>query len=476
MSSILPALHEIQSALPAVQSAANNQPSQDEANASGFTFTGTGALPSCYAVTELATASLAASGGELARYLKATGRDGGDVIVDQRLSSLWFGFSTRAVGWDFPSIWDAIAGDYATADGWIRLHTNKPEHRDKALQVLRCDADRDAVATAVKLWNADELEKRIVDAGGCAARMMSREQWLVHPQGRAVTAEPLIAWSEIELPANARTARPLLDSSVASSGRPLAGLKVLDLTRVLAGPACTRLLAAFGAEVLRIDPPDWNEFLVTVEMSVGKRRAGLDLKQPGDLACLKALMAEADVLVHGYRSDALEQLGIGNDVRASINPTMIDVALCAYGWTGPWATRRGFDSLVQMSGGIAEAGMQHYKSERPHPLPVQALDHATGYLMAAAVLNALTHRASSGSVRRARLSLARTAELLVSLQVPGTQEIINDPVDSDYQPETELTSWGKLSRLKFPLQLARAPMLFERPAGELRVDSAQWLI
>ena len=140
--------------------------------------------------------------------------------------------------------------------------------------------------------------------------------------------------------------------------RPLSGLRVLDLFRVLAGPVATRFLSSFGADVLRIDPHHLNESLPTIEMSVGKRRAGLDLNLPESKSRLTDLMKVADVLVHGYRPDALQRMGFGDDARHAIDPGLIDVSLSAYGWTGPWANRRGFDSLVQMSCGIADTGMK----------------------------------------------------------------------------------------------------------------------
>ena len=239
--------------------------------------------------------------------------------------------------------------------------------------------------------------------------MRSRDAWLAHPQGAAVAREPLVAWT------TAAQTSPSGRNGEAR-GQPLAGIRVLDLTRVLAGPVSTRLLAAFGADVLRIDPPFWSETTLEPEMTLGKRCAGLDLRQSEDRSVFEALLREADVFVHGYRSDALQGLGYGPEELRQYNPTLVDVALCAFGWTGPWAQRRGFDSLVQMSSGIADFGMRSESASEPRPLPVQALDHATGYLMAAAVLHALRQRRSKGRVLSARLSLARTAHLLAPSQ------------------------------------------------------------
>src|SRR5690606_35019655 len=245
-----------------------------------------------------------------------------------------------------------------------------------------------------------ELEGRVVEEGGCAAVLRPPAAWASHPQGAAVAREPLVAVERTD-PGPDRSAW------APSADRPLHGLRVLDLTRVLAGPAATRVLAGLGADVLRIDPPTWDEPAIVPDMTLGKRAARLDARDPGGLDRLRQLLADADVFVHGYRADALERLGLGEAERRTIRPGLVDVSLDAYGFTGPWATRRGFDSLVQMSSGIADAGMRAAAAERPTPLPVQALDQATGYLMAAAVIAGLRDRIEHGTGSTARLSLAR---------------------------------------------------------------------
>ena len=188
--------------------------------------------------------------------------------------------------------------------------------------------------------------------------------------------------------------------------RPLAGVRVLDLTRILAGLIATRFLAGFGAEVLRIDPPNWDEPTIAPEVTLGKRCARLDLSGAGGRERWLALLSQADVVIHGYRPDALERLGLGVETRRRARPGLIDVSLDAYGWTGPWAGRRGFDSLVQMSSGIAEEGMRRASAEIPTPLPAQALGHATGYLMAAAAVRGLSASRASGEGSLVRVSLA----------------------------------------------------------------------
>lgn len=444
----------------------------DEAALARVQFSGDGALPSVFETTAFAAASVAATGLALDGLCRAQGRaatSGPSVQVDRRLASLWFSTSVRPQGWTLPPAWDAVAGDYRCADGWIRLHTNAPHHRRAALAVLQAEGEREAVARAVAAWPADALEAAMVAQGGCAAVMRSWAQWQLHPQGQAVLAEPLLHWQDGTPSAPATWA--------ATPAQPLQGLRVLDLTRVLAGPVATRLLAGLGAEVLRIDPPGWDEPSVAPDMTVGKRCARLDLRNPTDRARFEALLQGADVLVHGYRSDALEALGLGAQRRAPLRPGLVDVSLDAYGFSGPWAARRGFDSLVQMSMGIADAGQRLTQADKPVPLPVQALDHATGYLMATAALRALEQRWRHGHGARVRASLARTGALLMTAPrdpaAPPAPPVKESPQE-DWAPEVEPTAWGPARRLRWPLTVAGVQPHWQHPAGPLGSTEATW--
>ncbi|WP_343729132.1 CoA transferase [Duganella sp.] len=428
---------------------------------------GEGELPSYFAVTDLAAASVGAAALAVQQLMVAQGGASARVQADRRLASMWFGWSIHPVGWERPPLWDAVAGDYATADGWIRLHTNAPHHRDAALAALGCAAERTAVTQTVAAWRGLELEEAVVAHGGCAAAMRSMDEWRDHPQGQAVANEPLIAFTA----ADSCVPRPW----AWTRGRPLAGLRVLDLTRVLAGPVATRFLAGYGAGVLRVDPPWWNEPGAIPEVTLGKRCARLDLTRPQDRTVFEGLLAQADVLVHGYRPAALERLGYGESMRHQLNPSLIDVALNAYGWTGPLAGRRGFDSLVQMSSGIAHHGMQRQGADRPVPLPVQALDHATGYLIAAAVVRALIARLSEGRLLQARLSLARTARLLTDVPPAQTAGMpLAAATEADFSPQLEQTEWGPARRYRPPVAIVGAPMAWARPANSLGSAQPHW--
>ena len=429
-------------------------------------FAGSGQLPSAFAVTDFAAAAIGAAGLAVSELIAAMFGASPEVLVDRRLASGWFGMTIRPVGWSLPPVWDPIAGDYEAHDGWIRLHTNAPHHREAALAVLGVEADKAAVADAVRQWDADALETAVVARDGCAAAMRSLADWAAHPQGAAVASEPIIL--------SERTAAGATTPWTATRDRPLHGLRVLDCTRVLAGPVATRFLAGFGAEVLRIDPPDWDEGAVIPEVTLGKSCARLDLKTAEGRERFAALLAQSDVFVHGYRPGSLDRLGLDAAARQRLRPGLIDVSLDAYGWNGPWAGRRGFDSLVQMSAGVADKGMQVFRADRPKPLPVQALDHAAGYVMAAAVLRGLALRLADRRGFRARTSLARMALALTSVSPAGEGPAFSPFTDEDCARATETTAWGLARRLGAPLAVEGAPMAWRLSASPLGSAPAEW--
>ena len=432
---------------------------------------GAGALPGCFAVSDFAAAAVASAAlaaEELHDRIAARPDPArGTVRVDRRLCAAWFSTTLVGLGWQPPPLRDALTADWRCRDGWVRVHANAPHHRAAACRVLglRDAAGGTQVADAIAGWSGDALEQQIVEAGGCAARMRCAHAWSVHPQGAALRAQALVEFDHA--PAPSGTWQP-------DAKRLLRGLRVLDLTRVLAGPVATRMLAGLGATVLRIDSPHWDEPAVVPEVTRGKRCARLDLKTAQGRQRLLDLLGEADVLVHGLRPGALEGLGLGAQARASARPGLIDVSLDAYGWHGPWATRRGFDSLVQMSCGIADAGMRAAGAQRPEPLPVQALDHATGYLMAAAVLRGLVARLESGVASSARLSLAGTAQLLLECATDAPQPPHAALDDADWLARPEATPWGMARRLRAPWSIRGVSTRWELPAAALGSSPARW--
>ncbi|MGY1823609.1 CoA transferase [Geodermatophilus sp. SYSU D00079] len=296
---------------------------------------------------------------------------------------------------------------WRTADGWLRLHGNYPHHRDAALRVLGPEG-----GPAAERWRAEELEAAVVAEGGAAAAVRPRSAWAGTPQGRAVAAAPLVGLRRVA-DGPARASSP-------------AGVRVLDLTRVIAGPVATRTLASHGADVLRVDSPRLAEDPgQLVDTGPGKRHVLLDLAAAADRRTVEELLAGADVVVQGYRPGALARFGLDPAALADRFPHLVVVSLSAWGAAGPWGGRRGFDSLVQAATGIAvECG----SADAPGVLPAQALDHATGHLAAATVLAALARRGEEGGGWHGELSLAGTAHWLLSAP-RGPSEPAGPPVD-----------------------------------------------
>ncbi|WP_455812908.1 CoA transferase [Pseudomonas graminis] len=426
--------------------------------------TGDRALVSAYPVSELAATSI----GLAAQAAASLTGNPSALEVDGPLSSRWFQNAIRPVNRPMPPLWDPFAGDYATENGWLRLHTNAPHHRAAMEKVLGQHADRQQLAATVATWKSSELEQAVVDAGGCAAALRSFSEWQQHAQGQSVSREALI---EQTLQACGPAPAWRLPSA-----RPLLGVRVLDLTRIIAGPVATRFLAGLGAEVLRIDPPGWQEPALEEEISLGKRCARLDLKSSEGRQQFEQLLSQSDVLVQGYRADALSNLGYDTETLQRLRPGLVDVSLNAWGWTGPWRNRRGFDSLVQMACGITERGRLWQGSDAPVPLPVQALDHATGYMMAAAVLEGLRQRLLHNTGFTARLSLARTACLLTDAPYPQDAHPAGlgprQPEDED--AEALISRWGLAYRLRSPFWLPGTPLNWSKAPSPFGSAAAEW--
>ncbi|MFD2794246.1 CoA transferase [Promicromonospora vindobonensis] len=309
-----------------------------------------------------------------------------------------------------------LSGFFATADGWVRTHANYPHHRSRltALVGLPDDVGRPALAHRLTELSGQELEDRAAEpagsgphAGAIVVRVRTEQEWRTSEPGRAAASGPLVRTVPRADPSPGLGRRPATDRSTGGA-TPLSGLRVLDLTRVIAGPVATRTLALLGADVLRVDPPvpaeiEWQH----LDTGQGKRSTVLDLRDAHDRRTAQDLLSSADVLVTGYRPGAVESLGL------RIPRGVVTGRVSAWGDTGPWAGRRGFDSIVQAASGIA---LLEGTDGAPGALPAQALDHASGYLLAAGIVDALTMR-GDGPGRDVSVSLARTATWLLDL--PG---------------------------------------------------------
>ena len=301
-------------------------------------------------------------------------------------------------------VWDKIAGVYRTGDGrMVRLHTNFPHHRDGILKLLGCDYTREAVQAALMKWEGEKFETAAAEAGMVATLMRSPAEWSAHPQGQAVARLPLFEITRIgDAPARALPR---------TTERPLSDIRVLDLTRVIAGPVCGRALAAHGADVMRVTAPHLPGLPeLDIDTGRGKLSAAIDLRATDDRDWLRGLAREAHIFVQGYRPGGLAAKGFSPEALAEMRPGIVVVTLSAYGHEGPWASRRGFDSLVQNASGINVAEAEAAGVAAPKELPAQALDHATGYLMAFGAMMALAAQGAGGRlVARARVAGADRA-------------------------------------------------------------------
>lgn len=362
-----------------------------------------------------------------------------------------------------PEPFAPLSGYFETADGWVRLHANYPHHRAALARVLGSD-DRDAVIARLRGRSAEEVEETVCAAGGVAAALRTLQQWRAHPQGRAVADVPLVDVDESFGP------RPLSRST----GLPMSGLRVLDLTRVIAGPTATRLLGALGADVLRLDPPAMPELLDQhLDTGFAKRTGTADLADTATRARVEELLAEADVLVTGYRPGALAGFGLDAESAGRRHAHLVRIEFCAWGFDGPWANRRGFDSVVQSAVGIGDLyGREVDGAWRPGVLPAQALDHATGYLVAAEVMNLLARRHETGA-GRARLSLARTAHWLTSM----TPAVLPDsPARPGEQAHlTTHSAYGLLGYAPLPLRVDGELLDYPTPPAPYGEADLAWL-
>ncbi|WP_030419953.1 CoA transferase [Streptomyces sp. NRRL F-5065] len=435
-----------------------------------------GALDARLPVREAARACVAAcalAAAELAAARAGSGPVPAVRVDDGAVAAAFTGERLLRVAGREPVAFAPLSRLWRTADGRLRTHANYPHHRERLLRALDVPADPDAVAAALARRSALDVEETVSAAGGLAVALRTPARWAASAQGAAVARLPLVERGTLDAaPAPALPLGP-------SPALPAAGVRVLDLTRVLAGPVATRALALLGADVLRLEPPGLPELPdLHAETGFGKRSAALDLGAGRNV--FEELLATADVVVTGYRPGALDRFGLSPRALAERRPGLVVARLTAWGPTGPWAGRRGFDSLVQVATGIAhvEGG-----AGRPGALPAQALDHGSGYLLAAGVLRALTERLREGGSRTVRVSLARTAAWLLD-GVPADGPRAEDGGvrrcggGAYTGPEPWLAERDSpLGRLRYALpavSFAGGPADWAAPPGPAGADRARW--
>jgi crotonobetainyl-CoA:carnitine CoA-transferase CaiB-like acyl-CoA transferase len=428
-------------------------------------------LPSSFRVAAAAQASIAAAGLAAAQIWQLRSGQSQDVAVDMRHAVVECRSERylRVAGKPPPPAWDAIAGIYKTRDArFVRLHTNFPHHRDAVCKVLDCKPERDAVQAALMQWDAEAFETAAYSAGGVVAMMRSHEEWSVLPHAKVLAGLPLLSIEKI----GEAAPKPWPQGD-----RPLAGLRVLDLSRVIAGPVAGRTLAVHGADVLLISGPDLPAIpWLTIDTGRGKLTSSVELKREQGRDVLRGLLAEADIFSQGYRPKSIAALGFSPEAAAKINPGIVYVSLSAYGHSGPWAGRRGFDSLVQTSTGFNHAEGQAAGVDGPKELPAQMLDHATGYLMAFGAMMAKARQAREGGSWHVRVSLAQTGRWLWKLGRVAdgfqTEDLKGEMVKSFIE---EIPSgFGPLRSVTHAAKLSKTPAFWARPAMPLGSHKPQW--
>ncbi len=428
-------------------------------------------LPSSFAVGTAAQVTVAAASLAAATVWRHRGGRRQSVSVDMRHAAIEFlsEHFARIEGETATDPWDMIAGTYQCGDGrWVRLHTNFPHHRTGILRILGCAYDKQAVATALQSWTGYDLEDAAAENGLCATAMRSFAEWDTHPHGQAVITQPLVKITRIG------DAPP---RGLPPADRPLSGVRVLDLTRVIAGPVCGRTLAAHGADVLNIASPNVPNFpRLVVDTGRGKLTAHLELREKAGNDRLRDLLSKTDIFVQGYRPGGLADLGFSPQDAARIRPGIVYVSLSAYGHVGPWAGRRGFDSITQTASGINHAEAEAAGQTAPKALPCQALDHGSGYLLAFGALAALNRRMQEGGSWHVQVSLARTGRWIRDLgrvrnglAIPGpTAESVADLM------ETSDSGWGKLHTVRHAAALSLTPTRWDRLSMPLGTHPAVW--
>jgi len=429
-------------------------------------------LASIFRVGTAASATIGAASLAAAEIWRLRTGNRQDVSLDCRDAAIAFCSEhyTRIVGRPRTEFWSPISGYYQTNDNrWIQLHCQFPHLRDGVLKVLNCADDPKAVQEAVGKWNGLDLEKRCREEWLCVALIRSPEEWAVHPQAEALSGLPVIEIVKIG------EAPPIPLPS--DTSRPLSGVKALDLTKVIAGPVCGRTLASHGAQVIRIGAAHLPllESLV-IDTGLGKRSAFLDLRSDSGVKRLKELACEADVFVQGYRPGSLARRGFCPEELATIKPGIVYVTLSAYSHRGPWADWRGFDSLTQSASGIAYEGMMAARTERPHPLPCQALDHGTGYLAAFGVMVALKRRVEEGGSWMVRVSLAQTGQWINKLGRVDGLSVVN-PEEKDIAELLEIhpSPWGDISHVKSPEVMSKTVPFWETGPVPVGTHNASWV-
>ena len=431
-------------------------------------------LPSSFAVGTAAQTGVAAAALAAYELGHIRGQPRQDMSVDMTHAALecsgWFSLDGRT-----PDIWDVFSGLYEVQDGWVRVHANFAHHRAGALRLLGLrpeTATRADAEAALRCWKTQEFETAAAQAGLVVAAFRSFDAWDASAPGQVIAALPLMRFDKLG------DAPPLSLPRLGGSDLPLRGVRVLDLTRILAGPVCGRTLATHGADVMLVNAPHLPNIESIADTSRGKLSCHVDLQTGEGQASLNHLVQGSHVLVQGYRPGALAARGFDAQQLAQKRPGVVVVSLSAYSDEGPWGQRRGFDSLVQTAMGFNHAEMQAAAQNMPRALPMQILDFATGHLMAFAVAAALARQQQEGGSWHVRLSLAQTGQWLRGLGRVQHAFGLNKPAHESFL-ETSVSGFGTLRAYRHSAvvgggQAAAQPSSSRRPSMPPGSHPARW--
>ena len=428
-------------------------------------------LPTPYSMGAAGAAALGAVGAALSEiWAQATGRRLKVTIDTMKAVAALRSYRYLQVNGGPPTTgMDVFSGFYPVQGGrHIFLHCNFPHHREINIRTAGSTADPLALREATAKWDGEALETAIHEAGGCAAYVRTHDEWDRHPHARAMAKVPLVEVTKI---ADAPP-RPL-----PAGDRPLSGIRVLDLTRVLAGPTCAKTLAEHGAEVLKITRqglPDSG--LLELDTGLGKRSAYLDLREDTGLARMRELLAACDVFSQSYRPGALAARGLSPERLAEIRPGIVYVTLSAWGPVGPWSGRRGFDTIVQSATGMAHTFAD---AKGPRLQPVSAIDYVVGYSMAAGAMAALARRAREGGSWLVRASLLGGGRWI---RERGSVDLSALPADASERLDAAAKAWvqettapdGRITHLGPVLALSETTPGWALPPVPLGHDAPNW--
>jgi crotonobetainyl-CoA:carnitine CoA-transferase CaiB-like acyl-CoA transferase len=375
-------------------------------------------------VADFAAGLFSAFGASVAEIGTSRGLPGQDVTVDRRHATLLFNDPVyhylNGVIILGGEIEVPVNSFYETSDGkWMCFNGAYSHLRDGILNYFNAANNMDALAAAVSKLSAAKIEQDFERLGLCCAPMHTHAEWLEHPQGKAVAARPVIS---IKRDGDAK--KRILPEA---KWRPLEGVRVIDITHVLAGPWLTRMLAEQGADVISIRNPLF-DFLYSVIYgeSYGKKQVLSNFKSEKGKNHLAELIKSADVLVWGYHYPALERLGFSIETLKALNPNLVLVHESAWGATGPWANRKGWEQLAQTTcGAVASASEGR---EQNHLIGALPCDFGTGYLGAIGAMSALRQRQEQGGFWTVEVTLSGTVMQVLSLP-PAKENAV--PVSND---------------------------------------------